>query len=209
MPLKIYVSHPNNPSASPQLDDDIPDNQTLSSSTITSCKYTRLGRRITAQRRLDVLATITLKFANCLVLGSQKAHRQQHHIGREKLFRSLNLLHVPSTTCTALPFHADSVDSNNIALIITNKFLGKNAVLAGITPVLGLNLRMSVIYAEDLRPLRPGIVPGTNRGRCREQLKVNDRLRAVTNCGSDAVVSGISTSNNNNILVLGEIYLPS
>src|SRR5271170_6422377 len=67
---------------------------------------------------------------------------------------------------------------------------------------MGLNLGVTVIDLERTRPLRPGIVGGTSGGRALKKLEVHNGDRAMTDRRSDTIVSGITTTNDNDLLAL-------
>lgn len=67
---------------------------------------------------------------------------------------------------------------------------------------MGSDLSVAVIRTEDTWPLGPWVVTPTASWRLGQQLEVGDGLRAVTHRGSDAIVSGVTTANNNDILAL-------
>lgn len=58
------------------------------------------------------------------------------------------------------------------------------------------------------RPLRPRIVSATRRGRLRKEFKVRDGLSTMPHSGANAVISSVSTSNNDDILALRADVLP-
>jgi hypothetical protein len=65
------------------------------------------------------------------------------------------------------------------------------------------DLSVTVVNTVDARPLRPRVVVGTLRWGLRQKLEVGDRLGTVTERGSDTIVTSVTTTNNNNVLVLG------
>jgi hypothetical protein len=65
------------------------------------------------------------------------------------------------------------------------------------------NFRVAVVDTVNSRPLRPRVVVGSLIRRLRQQLKVGNRLGTVTNRGTNAVVTSITTTNDNNMFALG------
>ena len=64
------------------------------------------------------------------------------------------------------------------------------------------DLGVAVIGPEDPWPLRPRVIRRTAGGWLGQKLKVHDRLGSVSHRGSDTVVSGVATSNDDNVLAL-------
>ena len=62
------------------------------------------------------------------------------------------------------------------------------------------NLGMTIIGPEDPWPLGPWVVRCTAGRRLGQKLEVRDGLGPVSHGGSDAVVSGVATTNNDNVL---------
>ena len=62
------------------------------------------------------------------------------------------------------------------------------------------DLSVTVVCPEDPRPLRPWVIRRTAGGRLGQEFEVRDRLGTMSHRGSDTVVSGIATANNNNML---------
>mmetsp|Transcript_89151 Transcript_89151/g.212859 ORF Transcript_89151/g.212859 Transcript_89151/m.212859 type:complete len:359 (-) Transcript_89151:5105-6181(-) len=62
---------------------------------------------------------------------------------------------------------------------------------------------MSVVHLENDGPMGPGIAGGPGLRGLRHELQVDDRLRTLTHCSANAVVPGVSTSNDNDFPVLG------
>jgi hypothetical protein len=65
------------------------------------------------------------------------------------------------------------------------------------------DLSVTVVNTVNTRPLRPRVVVGTLRRRLRKKLEVGDGLGTVTERGSDTIVTSVTTTNDNNVLVLG------
>jgi len=53
---------------------------------------------------------------------------------------------------------------------------------------------VSVVDAEDLRPLRPRVVLSTLQRRLRKNLKGGDALGTLTQRGGNTIASGVSTA---------------
>ncbi len=64
------------------------------------------------------------------------------------------------------------------------------------------NLRVAVVGTKDARPLWPRVVATAEHRRLGQQLKVRDGLRAVAHRGTDTVVTGVTTTDHDDILAL-------
>ena len=64
------------------------------------------------------------------------------------------------------------------------------------------DLRVTVVGTENPRPLRPGIVVATAGRRLGQQLEVRDGLRTVTHRGTDAIIAGVTTANDDDVFAL-------
>ncbi len=60
---------------------------------------------------------------------------------------------------------------------------------------------MSIIGTEDARPLWPRVVTASGGRRLWEEFEVDDRLCTMTHGGSNAVSSGVPTTDNEDILI--------
>ena len=61
---------------------------------------------------------------------------------------------------------------------------------------------MTVVRTEDAGPLRPGVVAGALLRGLGQELEVDDGLGAVTDGGTDAVVTGVTTTDDDDVLAL-------
>jgi hypothetical protein len=187
---------------------DTPNNQRLTATAITSGEDTRKIGVVLARRSLDVLASILLNLVTKNTsLRAKETHREQDKVSREELLATLNLLHVPTARSTLGPLNTDSVDTLDLASAIVDEVLRKNTVLTRVLAHVGLDLGVTVVNTVDTGPLRPGVVTSTLGRRLRKQLKVDNRLGTVTNGSTDTVVTSVTTTNDNNVLVLGRDVL--
>ncbi|CAG1970743.1 unnamed protein product [Fusarium graminearum] len=153
---------------------------------------------------LDVLASVLLNLVTKNTsLRSEETHSKQDEVSREELLRALDLLHVPATTGRLGPLNTDGVDALDLARAIVHELLGHDAVLTRVLASVLANLSVTVVNAVNARPLRPRVVVGTLRRRLGQKLEVGDRLSTVTERGSDTIVTSVTTTNDNNVLVLG------
>ena len=67
-------------------------------------------------------------------------------------------------------------------------------------------LLLAVIRLADLRPLRPRIVLRSLIRSLRHHLDLGHRFCAMPDCRSHAVIAGITTADDDHILILG-IYI--
>ncbi|CAF3597842.1 unnamed protein product [Fusarium graminearum] len=153
---------------------------------------------------LDVLASVLLNLVTKNTsLRSEETHSKQDEVSREELLRALDLLHVPATTGRLGPLNTDGVDALDLARAIVHELLGHDAVLTRVLASVLANLSVTVVNTVNARPLRPRVVVGTLRRRLGQKLEVGDRLSTVTERGSDTIVTSVTTTNDNNVLVLG------
>jgi len=189
---------------------DTPDDQRLTTATITSGEDTGEVGVVLARRSLDVLASILLNLiAEDTSLRAKETHGEHDNVSGEELLAALDLLHVPTARSALGPLNADSVDTLDLASAIVDKVLRKDAVLTRVLAHVGLDLRVTVVDTVDARPLRPGVVTSTLSRRLRKQLKVDNGLGTVTDGSTDTIVTSITTTNDNNVLVLGRDVSPS
>ena len=64
------------------------------------------------------------------------------------------------------------------------------------------DLCVAVVRAENARPLRPRVVTGARGRGPGEELEVRDGFRAMAHRSADAVVAGVTTADDNNVLAL-------
>lgn len=183
---------------------DTPNDKRLSTTAITSREDTLHIGAVLPSRSLDVLASVLLDLVTQdTSLRSQETHGQEDEVGREELLRTLNLLHVPTTAGRLGPLNTDGVDALHLAAAVVDKLLRHDAELTGVLACVLSHLSVTVVDTVDAGPLGPRVVARTLRGRLRQQLKVDNRLGTVADRGTDAVVTGITTTNDNDVLVLG------
>ena len=70
-----------------------------------------------------------------------------------------------------------------------------------------LALGVTIIDTVDARPLRPWVISSTLWWWLREQFKVCNRFGAMTDGGSNTIVASITSSNDDDVLVLGRDIL--
>jgi hypothetical protein len=183
---------------------DAPDDEGLSTTAVTSGEDTGKVGVVVASRCLNVLAAIKLDgVGHDSLLRAQEAHGEQDKVGREELLATLDLLHVPTTRGGLCPLNTDGVNTLDIALSVIDKVLGHDTVLTWVLAHVSLDLVVTVVGPEDTRPLRPWVVASTLSRGLGQQLEVDDGLGAVTNRGTNAVVTSVATTNDDDVLVLG------
>jgi hypothetical protein len=82
-------------------------------------------------------------------------------------------------------------------------FFSGDTIFPGVFTEEVLDLGVTVVDAEDLGPLGPGVVGGAGLGRLREELKVRHRLGPVPQRRPDTVVPRIPPANHDHIFALG------
>jgi hypothetical protein len=100
---------------------------------------------------------------------------------------------------TECPPHT-CVQTFQLALIIQHEFLGRYAVLSRVRAKVSRDLSVTVIGPEDLRPLWPWVIRRTAGRRSGQEFEIRNRLGPVSHGGSDAVVSGVTASDNDDVL---------
>jgi hypothetical protein len=68
---------------------------------------------------------------------------------------------------------------------------------------MSLDFVVTIVSPEDARPLWPWVVASTLGGRLRQQLEVDNRLGTMADRGTDTVITSVTTSNDNDVLVFG------
>jgi len=154
---------------------DAPDNEGLTTTTVTSSENTWEVGVVFASRGLDVLARVKLNdIVHDTLLGTKETHGEQDEVGREELLAAVNVLHVPATRSGLGPLDTDSVDALNVAIAIVHEVLGHDAVLTRVLAHVCLDLVVAVVCAEDTRPLWPWVVAGTLWRRLWQKLEVDN-----------------------------------
>jgi hypothetical protein len=183
---------------------DAPYDERLAAAAIASGEDTLHVGVVFARRGLDVLASILLDHASHdLLLGTEETHGEQDKVGVEDLFAALDLLHVPAAACGLGPLDTDGLDALDVTLAVVDELLGHDAVLTRVLAHVSLDLSVTVVDTVDARPLRPGIVASTLRRRLRQQLEVDHVLGTVANGCTNAVVTSVTTTNDDDVLALG------
>lgn len=117
--------------------------------------------------------------------------------------RTHDLLHLPRSSGVLCPLDSDGVEPDELAVLVLDKVLGRDRVLSRVVPKVGADLGVSIVDSEHPRERRPRVVSSPRRRRSRQELKVGDRLCSVSHRGSDAVVSGVSSADDDHVLALG------
>jgi hypothetical protein len=176
----------------------------LTTASVTSSKDTLKVGAVLARGGLDVLASVLLDLVTeNTSLRSEETHGKQDEVSGEELLRALDLLHVPATARRLGPLNTDGVDALNLARAVVHELLRHNAVLTRVLASVLANLSVTIVNTVDTRPLRPRVVVGTLRRRLRQKLEVGDGLGTVAERGSDTIVTSVTTTNDNNMLILG------
>jgi hypothetical protein len=97
-----------------------------------------------------------------------------------------------------VPLDSDSVDTLEPAVAVRDELLGRDAVLAGILAKVRRNFAVTVVDAEDPRPLRPRVVVAAGGRGLGQELKVGDREGAVAERRADTIVTGVATADDDN-----------
>ena len=183
---------------------DAPNDKGLAATAVTSGEDAVDVGAVLARRGLDVLASILLDdTGHDLLLRAEETHGQEDKVSGEDLLAALDLLHVPAAAGGLGPLDTDGLDALDVALAIVNELLGHDAVLTRVLAHVGLDLGVTVVHTVDARPLRPWVVAGTLGRRLGQQLEVDDALGTVANGSTNAVVTGVTTTNDDNVLALG------
>jgi hypothetical protein len=183
---------------------DAPDDQTLAAAAVTSRENALDVGAVLARRGLDVLAGILLDHAgHDLLLGAEEAHGQQNEVGGENLLAAFDLLHIPAAGGGFGPLDTDSLDALDVAFAVVDELFGHDAILARVLAHVGLDFGVAVVDSVDTGPLWPWVVAGALRRRLREQLEVDDVLGTVTDGSTNAVVTSVTTTDDDNVLALG------
>jgi hypothetical protein len=66
-----------------------------------------------------------------------------------------------------------------------------------------LNFGVTIINLKGAGPLRPWVIWCTSSWRALKKLEVDDGRGSMTNGGADAIITGVTTPNNDNLLAFG------
>jgi hypothetical protein len=82
--------------------------------------------------RFDICSRVLLNTegADGGFLWAKEAKCEEDELGREELFGSGHLFHLPATAAVFRPFHADSVQALKLVLVVEYEILGRDAVFA-------------------------------------------------------------------------------
>ncbi|GJD02058.1 hypothetical protein ColKHC_10883 [Colletotrichum higginsianum] len=182
----------------------LPNNKGLAAAAVTGGKDAGDVGAVLARRGLDVLAGILLDVvAEDAGLRAEETHGQKDEVRREELLRAVDLLHVPTARGGAGPLDADGVDALDLAGTVIDELFRHDAEFAGVLAHVLLDLGVAIVHTVDTRPLRPRVIAGTLRRGLGQKLKVDDRLGTVADRGTDTVVTGITTADDDDVLALG------
>src|SRR5439155_9912244 len=184
---------------------DGPDDQTLTAPHVPSGEDAWDIGRVRAILRFGVATFVpfhTQLFEDRL-LWPQKAHGQQHEIGRPDLVCPGDSLGHETPPVVPPPRNIHRVQFLDVPVLIPNKFFGLNQIHAGIITKACLNLLMTVIEALDAWPLGPGVVRLTRVRGTWQDFKLHQALTLVTHGRPDTVRASIATPNDDHVLVGG------
>ncbi len=133
-----------------------------------------------------------------LALGSGEADGQQHELAREDQFRAVELLELPLPGFVKILLNPHRVQLLDLSTIITDEGLGLDLPVA-LSPLL-----VSRRDPEDLGPERPGGLGVLTLGGARIVVELGDRSGLLAVAGSQAVGSGISTADDDDVLPGGQ-----
>jgi hypothetical protein len=144
------------------MDENSPDNQRLSTATVTCRIDAGDVGGIVARGSLDVLSGVTLDFiAQETILRSEESHGEEDEVGGEELLAAFDGLHVPAAGGALRPLNADGVDALHAVVSVVDELGRHDTVLARVFAHVSLDFGVAVVYAVDARPLGPGIVTGS------------------------------------------------
>ena len=109
--------------------------------------------------------------------------------------------HPPTIAPIKRPPHT-CVQAFQLALIVQHELLGRYTVLSRVRAKVSSDLGVTIIRPEDPWPLRPWIIRRTTGRRFGQKFEVRNRLGSMSHGRSNTVVSGVATSNNDNVLAL-------
>jgi hypothetical protein len=87
------------------------------------------------------------------------------------------------------PLDANGHQALELALVVQDKFFGRDAVLARVLAKVRSDFGVTIVDAEDTRPSWPRVVTGSTGRRLRKQLEVGDRLGTVSQRSTNAIVA--------------------
>ena len=97
----------------------------------------------------------------------------------------------------------DGLYCSQLAFVIPDKFLDCGFINTGILTKLVNRFLLTIIHLTYPRPFGPWIGFGSFIRCLRHHFDLDDTLSSLTDSGSDTVISGITTTDNHNIFILG------
>ena len=155
---------------------------------------------------LDIASAINsyLEGIRYILLASKETCCNQYNLCLQNLLAVRNLLHVHSACLRVfLPGKLHKLNSTQIAILILNKFLYSRFIDSRIMSEHGNCLFLTIICLADLRPFRPWIVGSTMVRSLWHHLNLCHGLRTQTDRSTNTVVTRITTSDNDYMLILG------
>merc|ERR1719336_1970766 len=138
-------------------------------------------------------------FCRCW-LGPQEPHGQEAEIAFPDLLRAGHFPGAHPAICVLHPLDPHSTDTLQLS-VLPNELLGIDQILAWILAIPGFDLLVPVIDPVDPRPLRPrirlvvAVVPWLG-----PDLEIRNTRRSLAHGSADAIVSSVTTSDDNNLL---------
>ena len=128
---------------------------------------------------------------------ADEAGGDDEEVTRKLLLRALDEHHL-----TVLKLYLRRDDVLDAAVLLRLDGLDRRLVDARVMPENADGLLLAVIDLQDLRPLRPRIRGCTLDRWLRHHLDLGHRLRALADRGTAAVVSGVTTTDDDDVLPL-------
>ena len=137
-------------------------------------------------------------------LSSQESCGDQHQICPDSFFASLHRGHDhPAALLVPLTLQLDKFYLRQLSLFILNKLRNRGSINSGVRPEYRNGLLLAVISLADSRPLGPGVILCPGIRQLRHHLKLRHGGRSQTYGGSHAVISGVSSADDNYMLSFG------
>ncbi|MFM1944679.1 MAG: hypothetical protein RI897_3661 [Verrucomicrobiota bacterium] len=134
---------------------------------------------------------------------TEEAHGEEDQLGGNGFFGTGDFLRDEASLVVLFPADLDSEGGFDPSVFVGDEFFNGGEVSAGVVAEARFGFFLAVVDLEHLGPFGPGVILGAFLGRLGQDFELGERAAAVSEGGSDAVGSGISAADDEDIEVFG------
>ena len=182
-----------------------PNDERLSSSHIAGDENTVHIRLEFTELSRDIGSSVTVEFqrGRNRILRSEEAHRENNKIRVDRLSGRIDRHRDHAAGLfVLLPGHLYDLKFLDVALAVADELFGRHEILSRIVAVDCCDFFLAVVDFLDERILRPRVIRGTCLRKRSHDLKLSNALCALTCRGRGAVRTGITASDDDDVLAL-------